>query len=142
MRTLKRFALCLLALFCCVLPVCNAAAQSLAAEQQLNACYTLMTLSLSEGDFEAALDYADQCLEMDELLDDALRADIYLKQGYALLYLQRSEQAQTALDACLELLARRGGRHAAEAASLRRHGRCAGGPGTSASVFGSLSGTD
>ena len=103
MRTLKRFALCLLALFCCVLPV-NAAAQSLAAEQQLNACYTLMTLSLSEGDFEAALDYADQCLEMDELLDDALRADIYLKQGYALLYLQRPEQAQTALDACLELL--------------------------------------
>lgn len=103
MRTLKRFALCLLALFCCALPV-NAAAQSLAAEQQLNACYTLMTLSLSEGDFEAALDYADQCLEMDELLDDALRADIYLKQGYALLYLQRPEQAQTALDACLELL--------------------------------------
>ena len=103
MRTLKRFALCLLALFCCALPV-NAAAQSLAAEQQLNACYTLMTLSLSEGDFEAALDYADQCLEMDELLDDALRADIYLKQGYALLYLQRTEEAQTALDACLELL--------------------------------------
>ena len=78
--------------------------RSLAAEQQLNACYTLMTLSLSEGDFEAALDYADQCLEMDELLDDALRADIYLKQGYALLYLQRTEEAQTALDACLELL--------------------------------------
>ena len=90
MRTLKRFALCLLALFCCALPV-NAAAQSLAAEQQLNACYTLMTLSLSEGDFEAALDYADQCLEMDELLDDALRADIYLKQVYALLYLKRTE---------------------------------------------------
>ena len=75
MRTLKRFALCLLALFCCVLPV-NAAAQSLAAEQQLNAWYTLMTLSLSEGDFEAALDYADQCLEMDELLDE-LEAIVY-----------------------------------------------------------------
>ena len=45
-----------------------------------------------------------QCLEMDELLDDALRADIYLKQGYALLYLQRFEEALTALDTCLTLL--------------------------------------
>ena len=80
MRTLKRFALCLLALFCCVLPV-NAAAQSLAAELQLNACYTLMTLSLSESDFEAALDYADQCLEMDELLDDGQGPVTRLAEG-------------------------------------------------------------
>ena len=103
MRTLKRLAAALLSLLCCLSPAV-AAAQSLAAEQQLNACYTLMTLSLSEGDFEAALRYADQCLAMDELLDDALRADIYLKQGYALMYSQRFEEALTALDTCLTLL--------------------------------------
>ena len=103
MRTLQRFAACLLALLCCLLPT-SAAAQSLDAAQQLNAYYTLMTLSLSDGDFEAALDYASQCLEMDELLDDALRADIYLKQGYAFLYLQRFEKALTALDTCLTFL--------------------------------------
>ena len=102
MRTLKRLAAALLSMLCCLSPA--AAAQSLAAEQQLNACYTLMTLSLSEGDFEAALRYADQCLAMDELLDDALRADIYLKQGYALMYSQRFEEALTALDTCLTLL--------------------------------------
>ena len=99
MRTIKRIAVCLLALVCCLMPA-NAAAQSLVAEKQLNACYTLMTLSISGGDFEAALDYAGQCLAMDGLLDDALRADIYLKQGYAFLYLQRFEEALTALDAC------------------------------------------
>ena len=103
MRTLKRLAAALLSMLCCLSPAV-AAAQSLAAEQQLNACYTLMTLSLSEGDFEAALNYADQCLAMDELLDDALRADIYLKQGYALMYSQRFEEALTALDTCLTLL--------------------------------------
>ena len=103
MRTLKRLAAALLSLLCCLSPAV-AAAQSLAAEQQFNACYTLMTLSLSEGDFEAALRYADQCLAMDELLDDALRADIYLKQGYALMYSQRFEEALTALDTCLTLL--------------------------------------
>ena len=103
MRTLKRLAAALLSLLCCLSPAV-AAAQSLAAEQQLNACYTLMTLSLSEGDFEAALRYADQCFAMDELLDDALRADIYLKQGYALMYSQRFEEALTALDTCLTLL--------------------------------------
>ena len=70
MKTLKRFAVCLLALLCCLLPFGNARAQSLAEEQQLNACYTLMTLSLSEGSFEAALEYAGQCLEMDALLDE------------------------------------------------------------------------
>ena len=102
MRTLKRLAAALLSMLCCLSPA--AAAQSLAAEQQLNACYTLMTLSLSEGDFEAALNYADQCLAMDELLDNALRADIYLKQGYALMYSQRFEEALTALDTCLTLL--------------------------------------
>lgn len=104
MKTLKRFAVCLLALLCCLLPFGNARAQSLAEEQQLNACYTLMTLSLSEGSFEAALEYAGQCLEMDALLDDTLRADIYLKQGYALLYLQRFEEALAALDTCLTFL--------------------------------------
>ena len=103
MRTLKRLAAALLSMLCCLSPAV-AAAQSLAAEQQLNACYTLMTLSLSEGDFEAALNYADQCLAMDELLDDALRADIYLKQGYALMYSQRFEEALAALDTCLTLL--------------------------------------
>ena len=103
MRTLKRLAAALLSLLCCLSPAV-AAAQSLAAEQQLNACYTLMTLSLSGGDYASALDYADQCLAMDELLDDALRADIYLKQGYALMYSQRFEEALAALDTCLTLL--------------------------------------
>ena len=41
MRTLKRLAAALLSLLCCLSPAV-AAAQSLAAEQQLNACYTLM----------------------------------------------------------------------------------------------------
>ena len=43
MRTLQRFAACLLALLCCLLPT-SAAAQSLDAAQQLNAYYALMTL--------------------------------------------------------------------------------------------------
>ena len=53
MRTIKRIAVYLLALVCCLMPA-NAAAQSLAAEQQLNACYTLMTL-ISGATSEAAL---------------------------------------------------------------------------------------
>ena len=64
----------------------------------------LSLIHISEGDFKAALNYADQCLAMDELLDDALRADIYLKQGYALMYSQRFEEALAALDTCLTLL--------------------------------------
>lgn len=86
MRTLQRFAACLLALLCCLLPT-SAAAQSLDAAQQLNAYYTLMTLSLSDGDFEAALDYAVMSGN-GRTPRRALRADIYLKQGYAFLYLQ------------------------------------------------------
>lgn len=104
MRLLRNLALGMMAVLLCLRPAVNVAAESLVAEQQLNACYTLMTLALNEGNFESALGYADECLAMDELLDDGLRADILLKQGYALLYLQRFDEALASLDACLELL--------------------------------------
>ena len=78
-------------------------AQTLAADQQLNAYYTLMTLALTDGDYQSALEYAQDCMEMEDLMDDTLRADISLKRGYALLYLSRYDEALEALDACLNL---------------------------------------
>lgn len=97
MNRARRWILCLVVLVMSATPW-TAVAEELAAEQQLNAYYTLMTLSLTSGDYEKALEYAQQCLSMDSILDDALRADIYLKQGYALMYLYRFDEAIEALD--------------------------------------------
>lgn len=100
MRKMKRMACAILGILLCLLPVC-AGAETLAADQQLNAYYTLMTLALSGADYETALTYADVCLEMEQMMDDTLRADIWLKRGYALMYLQRFDEAIESLDNCL-----------------------------------------
>lgn len=100
----KRFMCAAVALVMILMLIAGAQAQSLAADQQLNAYYTLMTLALTNAEYSSALEYAQACMEMESLMDDTLRADIRLKQGYALMYLERYDEAIEALDACLEIL--------------------------------------
>ena len=59
MNRARRWILCLVVLVMSATPW-TAVAEELAAEQQLNAYYTLMTLSLTSGDYEKALEYAQQ----------------------------------------------------------------------------------
>lgn len=81
----------------------GAFAESLSLEQQINANYTLLTLELAQGDYEGAITYADDCLEMAEVLDASVLADIYLKKGYSLLALDRLDEAAQCLDDCLNI---------------------------------------
>lgn len=105
MRKLRRWIVCLMVMALCGLVPGAAMADTLAEDQQLNAYYTLMTLALSGGDYEQALAYSENCIAMEGILQDEIRADIWLKRGYALMYLQRLEEALEALDTCLSISA-------------------------------------
>ena len=104
MRSIERRICIIIAILICLLSICGGVAESLAGDQQLNAYYTLMTLALTNGEYEKALGYADSCLEMEQMLNDTLLADIWLKKGYALMYLSRFDEAINALDSCLEVM--------------------------------------
>lgn len=104
MRKLKGMFRFLVVLWVILALPAGSVAEGLAADQQLNAYYTLMTLALSQGEYENALEYAQQCMALEDVLDDSVRADIWLKQGYALVALQRLDEALEALDKCLTLM--------------------------------------
>lgn len=92
-----------LAVMTVIFSMTGAFAESLSLEQQINANYTLLTLEMAQGDYEGAIVYADDCLEMADVLDASVQADLYLKKGYSLLMLNRLDEAAECLDACLML---------------------------------------
>lgn len=88
----------------CLLLSCFAAGgETLSEAQKASAYSTLYSLSMMKGEYQDALDYAEKSLALDDVLDDAARADLLLKKGYVLIYLERSEEAMACLDQSLAL---------------------------------------
>lgn len=81
---------------------CSAFAQSLSVEQELNVYYTLYSLAMESGDYQDALAQIEACLAMDVELDDAIWGDLYLKRGYAKIYLGDEASAMEDINKTLE----------------------------------------
>ena len=83
---------------------CSASATALSAQQELNVYYTLYSLAMESADYQDALAQIEACLAMNVELDDAIWGDLYLKRGYAKIYLGDEASAMEDINKSLEYI--------------------------------------
>jgi len=102
MTTFKKLISAVLTLMLLTGMSCSAFGQVLSAEQELNVYYTLYSLAMESGDYQDALAQIESCLAMNVEMDDAIWGDLYLKRGYAKIYLGDEASAMEDINKALE----------------------------------------